>query len=67
MTHSRLRNLRTVPHPADPGHKKGSGVNNAKDPVETKLHTAVCKGLGLRAVPQSTVGSRRGSLLESPA
>ncbi|MFE2423425.1 hypothetical protein [Streptomyces hokutonensis] len=30
--------------PADPGHKKGSGVNNAKDPVETKLHTAVCRG-----------------------
>ncbi|MEH0420893.1 hypothetical protein [Streptomyces sp. B21-083] len=30
--------------PADPGHKKGSGVNNAKDPVETKLHTAVCAG-----------------------
>jgi len=30
--------------PADPGHKRGSGVNNAKDPVETKLHTAVCKG-----------------------
>jgi hypothetical protein len=30
--------------PADPGHKKGAGVNNKKDPVETKLHTAVCKG-----------------------
>ncbi|MER6556506.1 hypothetical protein ABT300_01860 [Streptomyces sp. NPDC001027] len=30
--------------PADPGHKKGSGVNNKKDPVETKLHTAVCAG-----------------------
>ncbi|MGW7244463.1 hypothetical protein [Streptomyces sp. NPDC054804] len=30
--------------PTDPGHKKGSGVNNLKDPVETKLHTAVCSG-----------------------
>ncbi|EST18057.1 hypothetical protein [Streptomyces roseochromogenus] len=30
--------------PADPGHKSGSGVNNLKDPVETKLHTAVCSG-----------------------
>lgn len=30
--------------PPDPGHKKGGGVNNAKDPVETKLHTAVCSG-----------------------
>lgn len=39
---SRLRNPRTVPHPPDPGHKAGGGVNNQKDPVETKLHTAVC-------------------------
>ncbi|KPI14623.1 hypothetical protein OK006_3319 [Actinobacteria bacterium OK006] len=30
--------------PPDPGHKKGGGVNNRKDPVETKLHTAVCAG-----------------------
>lgn len=30
--------------PADPGHKVGTGVNNLKDPVETKLHTAVCNG-----------------------
>lgn len=30
--------------PPDPGHKPGTGVNNAKDPVETKLHTAVCSG-----------------------
>jgi hypothetical protein len=28
--------------PADPGHK--SGINNKKDPVESKLHTAVCAG-----------------------
>lgn len=30
--------------PTDPGHKKGSGVNNRKDPVETKLDTAVRAG-----------------------
>ncbi|MGW2965121.1 hypothetical protein ACWDGI_42680 [Streptomyces sp. NPDC001220] len=30
--------------PADPGHRQGSGVNNKKDPVETRLHTAVCAG-----------------------
>lgn len=30
--------------PADPGHRSGAGVNNAKDPVETRLHTAVCSG-----------------------
>lgn len=30
--------------PPDPGHKAGAGVNNLKDPVETKLHTAVCSG-----------------------
>ena len=29
--------------PADPGHRSGSGVNNNKDPVETKLHTTLCK------------------------
>lgn len=42
--------------PADPGHRKGSGVNNAKDPVETKLHTAVCKGtVTLAAAEQAIV------------
>ncbi|MFF7358345.1 hypothetical protein ACFZA1_37820 [Streptomyces filipinensis] len=30
--------------PADPDHRKGAGVNNKKDPVETKLHTALCAG-----------------------
>ncbi|MFD7607680.1 hypothetical protein ACFWAN_46100 [Streptomyces mirabilis] len=30
--------------PPDPSHKAGGGVNNRKDPVETKLHTAVCAG-----------------------
>ncbi|MEV0743447.1 hypothetical protein AB0I51_47790 [Streptomyces sp. NPDC050549] len=41
--------------PADPGHKKGSGVNNAKDPVETKLHTAVCKGKVTLAAAQQAI------------
>lgn len=30
--------------PPDPGHKPGTGPNNAKDKVESRLHTAVCKG-----------------------
>jgi len=42
--------------PADPGHKKGSGINNRKDPVETKLHTAVCNGtINLAAAQQAIV------------
>ncbi|WP_020122303.1 hypothetical protein [Streptomyces canus] len=42
--------------PADPGRKKGAGVNNKKDPVETKLHTAVCKGqITLAAAQQAIV------------
>ncbi|MFF5303480.1 hypothetical protein ACFY5F_29405 [Streptomyces sp. NPDC013161] len=41
--------------PADPGHKKGAGVNNAKDPVETKLHTAVCKGTVTLAAAQKAI------------
>jgi hypothetical protein len=41
--------------PADPGHRKGSGVNNAKDPVETKLHTAVCKGKVTLAAAQQAI------------
>ncbi|SES00707.1 hypothetical protein SAMN04487983_102764 [Streptomyces sp. yr375] len=41
--------------PADPGHKKGSGVNNSKDPVETKLHTAVCAGKVTLAQAQQAI------------
>ena len=42
--------------PADPGHKPGGGVNNKKDPVETKLHTAVCSGkVTLKAAQQAIV------------
>jgi len=41
--------------PADPGHRRGSGVNNKKDPVETKLHTAVCKGQVTLAAAQKAI------------
>ncbi|MEV5953828.1 hypothetical protein AB0M11_08655 [Streptomyces sp. NPDC051987] len=41
--------------PADPGHKKGAGVNNKKDPVETKLHTAVCAGKVTLAAAQQAI------------
>ncbi|MFI1607620.1 hypothetical protein ACH4YN_36830 [Streptomyces griseofuscus] len=42
--------------PPDPGHRAGSGVNNKKDPVESKLHTAVCSGkTTLRAAQQAIV------------
>jgi len=41
--------------PADPGHKKGSGVYNRKDLVETKLHTAVCKGTVTLAAAQQAI------------
>jgi hypothetical protein len=43
--------------PADPGHKAGTGVNNIKDPVETKLHTAVCKGTITLAQAQSAIAT----------
>lgn len=41
--------------PADPGHEPGSGVNNLKDPVETKLHTAVCSGKVTLAAAQQAI------------
>ncbi|RPF39311.1 hypothetical protein [Streptomyces sp. TLI_185] len=41
--------------PADPGHKQGTGVNNKKDPVETKLHTAVCNGQVTLAAAQQAI------------
>jgi hypothetical protein len=41
--------------PPDPGHV-GTGVNNKKDPVESKLHTAVCNGkVSLAAAQQAIV------------
>ncbi|WP_369394686.1 hypothetical protein AB5J72_49695 [Streptomyces sp. CG1] len=49
--------------PADPGHKLGSGVNNLKDPVETKLHTAVCSGkVTLKAAQNAIVTDRTTAL-----
>ncbi|MEU9456426.1 hypothetical protein [Streptomyces sp. NPDC048277] len=41
--------------PADPGHKSSQGVNNKKDPVETKLHTAVCAGRVTLAAAQQAI------------
>ncbi|MFE4777916.1 hypothetical protein [Streptomyces sp. NPDC056713] len=42
--------------PPDPGRKSGSGVNNRKDPVETKLRTAVCAGkVSLEAAQKAIV------------
>ncbi|MER6062372.1 hypothetical protein [Streptomyces sp. NPDC001792] len=41
--------------PADPGHKPGGGINNKKDPVETKLHTAVCAGKVTLAAAQHAI------------
>ncbi|MGY4983762.1 hypothetical protein ACWCYL_42715 [Streptomyces sp. 900105755] len=41
--------------PADPGHKTSQGINNKKDPVETKLHTAVCAGKVTLAQAQRAV------------
>ena len=28
----------------DPGHVPGSGINNKKDPIENKIHKAICSG-----------------------
>lgn len=39
----------------DPGHKAGGGVNNLKDPVETKLHTAVCANKVTLAAAQKAI------------
>ncbi|MER7178564.1 hypothetical protein ABT404_03580 [Streptomyces hyaluromycini] len=41
--------------PSDPGHKRSQGVNNLKDPVETKLHTAVCAGKVTLAQAQQAI------------
>ncbi|MER6274399.1 hypothetical protein [Streptomyces sp900105755] len=41
--------------PEDPGHKTSQGINNKKDPVETKLHTAVCAGKVTLAQAQQAI------------
>ncbi|MGW5609519.1 hypothetical protein ACWEWI_26185 [Streptomyces sp. NPDC003753] len=43
--------------PADPGHKSGGGINNKKDPVETKLHTGVCDGKVTLFAAQQAIAS----------
>ncbi|MFI9648393.1 hypothetical protein ACIHAA_19105 [Streptomyces sp. NPDC052040] len=43
--------------PADPGHKSGGGINNKTDPVETKLHTAVCSGKVTLAAAQEAIAT----------
>ncbi|MEU6070659.1 hypothetical protein ABZ864_41020 [Streptomyces sp. NPDC047082] len=51
--------------PPDPGHKAGGGVNNKKDPVETKLHTAVCSGKVSLAAAQRAIVSDWTTALSS--
>ncbi|MFD4968925.1 hypothetical protein [Streptomyces sp. NPDC058424] len=51
--------------PPDPGHKPGTGVNNLKDPVETKLHTAVCNGRVTLAAAQRAIATDWTTALES--
>ena len=51
--------------PADPGHKSGGGINNRKDPVETKLHTAVCDGKVTLAAAQKAIASDWTTALSS--
>lgn len=42
--------------PQDPGHK-GDGVNSKQDPVESRLHTAVCDGQVSLAAAQKAIAS----------
>ncbi|MGW7405964.1 hypothetical protein ACWGI9_19905 [Streptomyces sp. NPDC054833] len=53
--------------PPDPGHRTGGGVSNAKDPVETRLHTAVCSGkVTLAAAQRAIVTDWTTALSSSP-
>nr|WP_189492787.1 hypothetical protein [Streptomyces sp. San01] len=51
--------------PADPGHQPGTGVNNKKDPVETKLHTAICSGKVTLAAAQEAIATDWTTALQS--
>ncbi|MFJ5035700.1 hypothetical protein ACIQB5_48700 [Streptomyces sp. NPDC088560] len=51
--------------PPDPGHKPGGGINNKKDPVETKLHTAVCSGKVTLAAAQNAIATDWTTALQS--
>lgn len=39
----------------DPGHRAGGGVNNAKDPVESRLRSAVCSHRVTLAAAQTAI------------
>ncbi|MFJ8827458.1 hypothetical protein ACIREE_37555 [Streptomyces sp. NPDC102467] len=41
--------------PRTRGHQPGGGVNNKKDPVETKLHITVCSGKVTLAAAQKAI------------
>jgi hypothetical protein len=43
--------------PPSPGHRAGSGVNNPKDQVENRLHTAVCSGQVTLSAAQQAIAS----------
>ncbi|WP_037604195.1 hypothetical protein [Streptacidiphilus rugosus] len=43
--------------PPSPGHKPGAGVNNPKDAVETRLHTAVCAGTVTLSAAQQAIAT----------
>ncbi|MEZ0068160.1 hypothetical protein ABIA32_004184 [Streptacidiphilus sp. MAP12-20] len=43
--------------PPSPGHQSGAGVNNPKDAVETRLHTAVCGGKVTLSAAQQAIAA----------
>ncbi|WP_405139634.1 hypothetical protein OG589_23690 [Sphaerisporangium sp. NBC_01403] len=40
-----------------PGQKTGAGPNNPKDAVESRLHSAICRGTVTRAAAQQVIAS----------
>ncbi|WP_051969756.1 hypothetical protein [Kitasatospora azatica] len=43
--------------PPSPGHVPGKGPNNPKDSVETRLHTAICKGQTTLVAAQQAIAT----------
>jgi hypothetical protein len=43
--------------PPSPGHRSGAGVNNPKDAVESRLHSAVCSGQATLAAAQQAIAA----------
>ncbi|WP_214416929.1 hypothetical protein [Sphaerisporangium fuscum] len=43
--------------PPSPGHKPGAGPNNPKDAVESRLHSAICKGTVTLAAAQQAIAT----------